>query len=74
MDAVGTSFWWILSVFKPIFESVSSTKLIEEFEGTIWTVSKKGRGLDPLDPPPPFPLDAHLLVSATNIYKTLRIQ
>ena len=25
--------------------------MVEEFEGTIWTVSKKGRGPDPLDPP-----------------------
>ena len=39
---VGTSFWLILSFFKLIFQSVSS-KLVEEFKGTIWTVSKKGR-------------------------------
>ena len=47
---VGTSFWSIL--FDRFFQSVSST-LVEEFEGTIWTVSKEGRGPDPWMPPPP---------------------
>ena len=41
-------------VFQTIFQSVSA-KLVEEFEGTIWTLSKKGRGPDPP------PLDARLL-------------
>ena len=36
---------------KLIFQSVYP-KLVLEFEGTIWTVSKKGRGPDPLDPFP----------------------
>ena len=50
-NAVGTSFRWILSFSKLIFQSVPS-KLVEEFEGTIWTLSKKGRGPNPLDPSP----------------------
>ena len=33
-NTVGTLFWWILSLFRLIFQSVSS-KLAEEFEGTI---------------------------------------
>ena len=38
-------------------QSISS-ELVEEFVGTIWIISKKGRGPDPLDPP----LDARLVL------------
>ena len=54
-NAVGPSFWWILSFFKLIFQSVSS-KLVEKFKGTIL---KKRRGFGPSGRPPP-PLDARL--------------
>ena len=54
---------------KLIFQSISS-KLVEEFEGTIWTVSKKGRSPDPLDRPPPLPLtlDACLNYSLGRLF------
>ena len=50
-------------VFKLNFQSVSS-KLVEEFEDTIWTVWKKGRGLDPHE-------TFHGFFS--NVVKTLKI-
>ena len=61
--------------FTLIFQSVSS-KLVEEFEGTIWTVLKKGRGLVPLEPParcvPATNDKSHLLIF-TNVRAKAKI-
>ena len=43
--------------FKLFFQSVFS-KLVYKFEGPIWTVSKKDRGPEPLEPTPPPPSPA----------------
>ena len=43
------TFWWILSFLKLVFQRVYS-KFVEEFESTIWTVSKKRKWCGSLDP------------------------
>ena len=52
---------------KLFFKSVSS-KLVEELEGTTWTVLKKGRGVDPLDPSPHPP--TLLMRTSKDIFRT----
>ena len=42
-NAVVRRFDGFFRFFKLIFQSLYS-KSVEEFEGTIWTVSKKGKG------------------------------